>query len=178
MENIDTLNDQITFYNFQPVLIYDKHFLNGKFVISKHYSMYNLKFYVYDYYEIDNKIIMNQDYYTLSKLLNDLCEITNSNEVYYCSINDYLYVNENEFQKRDRKKESRLFLRNILEECCVCNTYNTIKTVCNHNLCRLCFSKCLKEEYCQECDYVLEKIVHCPMCRKEIYKDCKLSYLN
>lgn len=179
MQNsIDIVKEYVDYYDFKPSIIYDKHFLNGTFHITKIYNAYNLKFYVYDYTYADKKCILNRDYFVFTKLFNDIYILTTNDELYYCSINDYLYINKEEYDKRDRNCEVHLTLRNLLEECCVCNTNNIVKTSCNHNLCRICFNKCIKQEYCNKCDLELEDIICCPLCRRELYKDCKLSYLN
>ena len=54
-----------------------------------------------------------------------------------------------------------------VEKCCVCLDYNTVLTMCNHNLCRICYHKIKNEiEDDEDSDYLTYKI--CPLCRRRI----------
>ena len=65
------------------------------------------------------------------------------------------------------KKEEEILAKNFLKHhevdtCCVCMEQNIIKTFCNHNLCKECFSKIRND---QECEYE-ELHIKCPICRQ------------
>ena len=70
--------------------------------------------------------------------------------------------------KKDIEKEEKTAVALIkfckqekIEKCCVCYDFNTVKTVCNHNLCRTCFQN-IKIIINEEEDF---KYKECPMCR-------------
>ena len=92
-------------------------------------------------------------------------------ELYYCKMNDTLYKNKEEHEQRSKVDYACLLLTNLVEECCVCNEHNNVKTTCSHNICRICFRKLERKMYCLTCEANINYI-SCPLCRKVIKADC------
>lgn len=92
-------------------------------------------------------------------LLHDVYEIFNTDgKLKYSRITDNVYTSDEELKKEeDYKLAEYFFMRKVVENCSVCMEPNTVKTSCNHNLCRYC-AKLLGNKF------------RCPVCRGKLSK--------
>ena len=135
-----------------------------KLTSSKRYRMI-LKTYPYgcDDEYCDETILFHECKENIKEIVDFL--FTFRNNYKYSKIIDTI-VKNNEFVK----KEKRFMLLNKLckneeiENCCVCLEPNLLKTTCNHNLCRVCYSN-IKYLYDDE---IGDEVKKCPMCREQI----------
>jgi hypothetical protein len=84
------------------------------------------------------------------------------NNLVYSKLLDQLVDKENKFKKEEEILAKNFLKHHEVDTCCVCMEQNIIKTFCNHNLCKECFSKIRNE---QECEYE-ELHIKCPICRQ------------
>jgi hypothetical protein len=78
----------------------------------------------------------------------------------YSKITDRLYDCADKMKREENYKEAEFFLlHKKLDECCVCFDSNIVKTICGHNLCRLCACK-------------LSDRFSCPICRTKLGCNC------
>jgi hypothetical protein len=176
VENLSSDFEQGLFY---PCFYNQKHFYKGHFVLKKNSvtsqvltdKKYSIIFWVYGYEENEEVIIFNKSANLIEELLFSIYKITKNEEIYYCKINDMMYETKEEFENRSKHTHAKLFLTNQLEECCVCQEPNTIKTNCEHNFCRLCFNKSKKKVFCNLCSE-FEIIIKCPVCRNVLVSPC------
>jgi hypothetical protein len=173
IENLSQDFEQGLFY---PCFYIQKHFHNGHFVIKKNTQntsdkKFSLMFWTHGQEDNDEVIIFNKSANLIEELLLCIYKITKNEEIYYCRINDSIYENKEDFEKRSKHTHAKLFLTNQLEECCVCHEPNSIKTICDHNLCRLCFNKTKQNITCNICGE-LEALIKCPVCRHVLVGPC------
>lgn len=80
------------------------------------------------------------------------------------------FIHNDEFEYYEDIEYGKFLLGHVHDECCICYDLNSVKTVCGHNLCRICFKlnfkKCI-EINCEYCEQDIENIsVTCPLCRE------------
>ncbi len=86
----------------------------------------------------------------------------------YSKITDKVYETDLKLLNDEEKRNALNFICNKkIEECCVCNDLNVVKTHCKHNLCRLCYKKIL-DTAGLGCHYEDENGASCPICREDI----------
>lgn len=153
--------------------VYEKHFCEGVFSIQLCGDTYCLYYNTESYEDLcdESTIIFCESSTEIERLLMLIYKFTKSDDIYYCRINDMIYVDEEHYNRRKLDATAALIITNQLEECSVCKEFNSIKTICKHNLCRLCFWKCCKKTFCETCE-VFEMVIDCPVCRKQLKSDC------
>jgi hypothetical protein len=162
----------------EQTFMYETCFTNGTFSIQKiptddiDNEEYFLEYNVFDYTSDEPTVSL---FHIFSKNIEELLlyiySMTKADSLFYCKINDKIYKDEPSFHLRPKVNHASLLITNQLEECSVCNENNTVKTVCEHNLCRLCFAQCDKVKFCIDCNSFI-KYIACPVCRKILKCDC------
>lgn len=96
----------------------------------------------------------------VTDILNFIYNIKNN--LVYSKLLDQLIDKEIKFKKEEEILAKNFLKHHEVETCCVCMEQNIIKTFCNHNLCKECFSKIRNDE---EREYE-ELHLKCPICRQ------------
>jgi hypothetical protein len=163
----------------EQIFFFETSFTGGMFHIQKisntdieNEEEYCLEFNVFDYTsEEPTSTLYSSISKNIEELLLRIYTMTKAQNLYYCKINDRIYKDEGSFHLRSKIEYASLVLTNQVEECSVCNENNIVKTVCDHNLCRLCFTQCEKLKFCFNCNLYI-KYTACPVCRKILKCDC------
>jgi hypothetical protein len=117
----------------------------------------------YEYNTYFNKNLFVSFHDTLRDLISLLFHFRNNYK--YSKVIDCIIDNAR-FSKLEMRHKlmNKICNNEEFEECCVCLELNSVKTSCNHNVCRQCYIKIEPHEDSDDG----EEYIPCPLCRESI----------